>query len=73
MLGSGEAFARVERYWDDTDADPDDYLTAGLSYSPSAALGGPYHRARLTLAYQYRDGAALPDAHLVILQGQIAF
>ena len=73
VLGSGEAFARAERFWPDADGDPDDYLTAGLSYSPSAALGGPYQRARLTLAYQYRDGAALPDAHLVILQGQIAF
>lgn len=73
VFGRGEAFARAERYWADTDGDPDDYLTAGLSYSPSAALGGPYHRARLTLAYQYRDGAALPDAHLVILQGQLAF
>ena len=73
VLGSGEAFARVERYESDVDAGADDYLTAGLSYSPSAALGGPYHRARLTLAYQYRDGATLPDAHLVILQGQLAF
>ena len=82
VLRTGEAFVRVERLWTESglDLDPvldadgaDDYLTAGLSYSPSAALGGPYHRARLTLAYQYRDGAALPDAHLVILQGQIAF
>ncbi|WP_420455119.1 hypothetical protein [Rubrivirga sp.] len=72
-LGAGEVFARAERYWSDVDGDPDDYVTAGASYSPSAALGGPYHRARLTLAYQYRDGAALPDAHLVILQGQLAF
>ncbi|MDT7857739.1 hypothetical protein RQM47_13890 [Rubrivirga sp. S365] len=73
VLDHGEAFARAERFWADTDADADDYLTAGLSYSPSGALRGPYHRARLTLAYQYRDGAALPDAHLVILQGQLAF
>lgn len=71
--GAGEAFARAERYWGDVDADGDIYLTAGASYSPSAARGGPYHRARLTLAYQFRDGAALPDAHLVILQGQLAF
>ncbi|OZC03739.1 hypothetical protein BSZ36_12550 [Rubricoccus marinus] len=70
---SGEAFARAESYWSDVDARGDTYLTAGASYSPSAALGGPYHRARLTLAYQYRDGAFLPDAHLVILQGQLAF
>lgn len=73
VLGAGEAFVRGERFWSDLDADGDDYLTAGLSYSPSAARGGPYERARLTLAYQYRQGAALPDAHLVILQGQIAF
>ena len=73
VLATGEAFARAERFWDDVDRDGDDYLTLGASYSPSAALGAPYHRARLTLAYQYRDGAALPDAHLVILQGQLAF
>ena len=73
VLGAGEVFARAERFWTDADADPDDYLTAGLSYSPSAARGGPYRRARLTLAYQYRDGEGLPDAHLVILQGQLAF
>ncbi len=73
VLGAGEAFVRAERFWDDADAGGDDYLTAGLSYSPSAALGAPYHRARLTLAYQYRDGDVLPDAHLAILQGQLAF
>ena len=70
---AGEVFARAERYWTDVDADGDTYLTAGASYSPSAALGAAYHRARLSLAYQYRDGAVLPDAHLVILQGQLAF
>ena len=73
VLGHGEAFARAERYWSDVDASGDDYLTAGLSYSPSAARGGPYHRARLTLAYQYRASDALDDAHLVVLQGQLAF
>ena len=73
VLSDGEAFVRGERYWAEVGEDGDDYLTAGLSYSPSAALGGPYRRARLTLAYQYRDGAVLPDAHLVILQGQLAF
>ena len=71
VLGHGEAFVRAERYW--TSGDADSYATAGLSYSPSAALGGPYHRARLTLAYQYRNGAALPDAHQVIAQVQLAF
>ena len=73
VLGAGEAFVRAERFWDDVEADGDTYFTVGASYSPSAALGAPYHRARLTLAYQHRDGAVLPDAHLVILQGQLAF
>ncbi|PAP78858.1 hypothetical protein BSZ37_18510 [Rubrivirga marina] len=73
VLGAGEAFARAERFWADVEADGDDYLTAGLSYSPSAARGGPYERARVSLAYQYRGGGALGDAHLVILQGQLAF
>ena len=73
VLGAGEAFARAERYWADLDGDPSDYVTAGLSYSASAARGAPYHRARMTLGYQYRGGDALPDAHLVILQGQLAF
>ena len=73
VLGFGEVFARGELYRADADAESDRYLTAGLSYSPSAALGGPYQRARLTLGYQYRESAALSDAHLVILQGQLAF
>ena len=73
VLGAGEVFARAERYWADVDGPGDDYLTAGLSYSPSAAAGAPYARARFTLAYQHRDGAALPDAHQVILQAQLAF
>ena len=71
VLGAGEVFVRGEQYTSSRVTDR--YLTAGLSYSPSAALGGPYQRARLTLAYQLRDGDAVPDAHLVILQGQIAF
>ena len=73
VLEAGEVFARAERFWADLDGEGDNYLTAGLSYSLSAARGGPYERVRLTLGYQLRDGAALPDAHLVILQGQIAF
>ena len=73
VLGAGEAFARAERYWADVDGPGDDYLTAGLSYSPSAAAGALYQRARFTLAYQYRDGAVLPDAHQVILQAQLSF
>jgi hypothetical protein len=73
VLGHGEVFARGERFWADRGAGPDDYLTAGLSYSPSAARGAPYHRARLTLAYHYRASDALDSAHLVVLQGQLAF
>ncbi|MGB3542801.1 hypothetical protein [Rubrivirga sp.] len=73
VLGSGEVFGRVERYWDDADLEGDDFVTAGLSYSPSAARGAPYERARLTLAYHYRTSDVLEDAHLVVLQGQLAF
>lgn len=71
-LGHGEALARAERYWADVDASGDTYLTAGLSYSLSAARGGPYEAARLTLAYTGREVAGTP-AHLVVLQGQFAF
>ena len=73
VLGSGEAFARLERYWNDVDASGDDFVTVGASYSPSAARGAPYHRARLTLAYQYRTSDVLDEAHLLVLQGQLAF
>lgn len=73
VLNAGEVFARGERFWVDLDGEGDNYLTAGMSYSPSAARGGPYQRVRLTLAYQLRDGSTLPDAHLVILQGQFVF
>ncbi len=73
VLGHGEAFVRAERYWNDLDRSGDDFLTAGLSYSPSAARGAPYHRARLTLAYHFRTSDVLDRAHLVILQGQLAF
>ncbi|MEM1041312.1 MAG: hypothetical protein AAGI91_01665 [Bacteroidota bacterium] len=73
VFGYGEAFARAERYWNDTDRSGDDFLTAGLSYSPSAARGAPYHRARLTLAYHFRTSDVLDNAHLVVLQGQIIF
>jgi len=73
VFGHGEAFARAERYWNDVDRSGDDFITAGLSYSPSAARGAPYHRARLTLAYHFRTSEALDEAHLVVLQGQIAF
>ena len=71
ILKTGEAFVRAERFWSDTDSDPDDYLTLGLSYSPSAARGLAYHHARLTLAYSYREGVT-SQAHLVVLQGQLA-
>lgn len=72
VLGAGEAFARAERFWTDVDADGTDYLTAGLSYSPSAARGGLYERVRVTLAYQHRGGLG-PSAHLVLVQGQLVF
>ena len=73
VLGAGEAFARVERYWNDVEASGDDFLTLGASYSPSAASGGAYERARFTLAYHYRTSDVLDQAHLVVLQGQLAF
>ncbi|MEM6327934.1 MAG: hypothetical protein AAF791_12515, partial [Bacteroidota bacterium] len=73
VIGASEAFARYERYWDDRDLGGDDFVTLGASYSPSAARGAPYHRARLTLAYHYRTSPVLEDAHLVVLQGQLAF
>ncbi|MEM1126198.1 MAG: hypothetical protein AAGI71_06055 [Bacteroidota bacterium] len=73
VLDHGEAFVRAERFWADAGAGAEDYLTAGLSYSPSAARGAPYHRARLTLAYHYRASDLIDSAHLVVLQGQLAF
>ncbi|MEM1115154.1 MAG: hypothetical protein AAF845_15150 [Bacteroidota bacterium] len=73
LFGASEVFARGERYWNDVDAAGDDFLTAGVSYSPSAARGAPYERARLTLAYHYRTSEVLDEAHLVVLQGQLAF
>lgn len=80
VLRYGEAFARAERYWGDVDVEGDAYVTAGLSYSLSAARGLPYRRARVTLAYAYRDAAPTgpglvvdEDAHLVVLQGQLVF
>ena len=73
VLGAGEVFARAERYWNDTDLEGDDFATLGVSYSPSAARGAPYERARLTLAYHYRTSDVLNEAHLVVLQGQLAF
>ena len=71
LWGAGEAFLRGERFW--PDAGPSEtYLTAGASYSPSAAAGGRYRTARLTAAYAWRDVAGL-GAHLVVVQGQFAF
>ena len=71
VLGYGEAFARAERFWPDL-GPAETYLTAGASYSPSAAAGGRYRTARLTAAYAWRDVAG-ENAHLVVLQGQFAF
>lgn len=71
VLGHGEVFGRAERFW--PAAGPaETYLTAGASYSPSAAAGGRYRTARLTAAYAWREVAGA-EAHLVVLQGQFAF
>ena len=71
VLGAGEAFVRPERFW--PDAGPaETYLTAGASYSLSAAAGGRYRAARLTAAYAWRDAGGLA-AHLAVVQGQFAF
>lgn len=73
VFGYGEVFARYERLYADLDDVEGDYVTAGLSYSPSARRGGAYWRERVTLAYTN----ALPDegstVHLVVLQLQFAF
>lgn len=73
VLGHGELFARYERLYADLDRLESDYVTAGLSYSPSARRGREYWRERVTLAY----ANALPDegrtVHLVVLQLQLAF
>ncbi|WP_420455117.1 hypothetical protein [Rubrivirga sp.] len=71
VLGHGEAFGRAERFWP-AGGPAETYLTAGASYSPSAALGERYRTARLTAAYAWRDVAGAP-AHLVVVQGQFAF
>ena len=73
VLGHGEVFARGERFWSDVDGPGDDYLTAGLSYSLSAARGAEYRRVRLTAAYHYRASEPRGDAHVVAVQGQFAF
>ncbi len=73
VLGHGEFFARYERLYAALDDFEGDYVTAGLSYSPSARRGLPYGRERVTLAYTN----ALPEegrtVHLVVLQLQFAF
>ena len=73
VLGHGEVFARYERFWQDTDQDSEAFVSAGGSYSLSAARGGAYKTVRLTLAYTHRDAPRGDDAHLVVLQGQFAF
>lgn len=73
VLSHGEAFVRGERFWSDLDAEAEDYLTAGLSYSLSAARGEEYRRARITAAYHYRSSALRGNAHVVAIQGQFAF
>ncbi len=71
VLGAGEVFGRAERFW--PDAGPaETYVTAGASYSPSAAAGGRYRTVRLTAAYAWRDVDGLAG-HLAVVQGQFAF
>lgn len=73
MTSYSEVFARYERLYADLDMLEGDYVTAGLSYSPSARRGAAYWRERFTLAYTN----ALPDegatVHLVVFQAQLSF
>lgn len=75
VLRHGEAFARYERFYADTEEARDDYVTAGLSYSLSARRGLPYRQERLTLAYANAlpENASAADQHLVVLQLQFVF
>ena len=75
VLRHGEVFGRFERFWDAVDNGDTaaSYLTAGGSYSFSAAQGGDYKNARLTLAYANRSVVTDDNAHLLVLQGQFAF
>lgn len=73
LLGRSEALVRVERYWEDLDADAETFVTVGASYSASAARGDAFHRARYTLAYAFRDTPLGEDAHLAVVQAQFAF
>jgi hypothetical protein len=51
------------------------FVTAGGSYSISAARGLPYHEQRVTLAYANRlpESEGIGSEHLVVLQLQIVF
>ena len=73
VLGHGEAFARVEQFWEDADRGGATYGTVGLSYSASAALGRDYRDVRVTAAYTVRQDEVDDVGHLVIVQGQIVF
>lgn len=72
-----EGFARIESFDSDRNdaVQPDVYPTVGVTVSPSALRGAPFHRERVTLAWQRFDpGADGPDNEdLVFLQLQIAF
>ena len=75
VLSHGEVFARAERYYADDGADPDDFITAGASYSFSSARGLDYRQERVTLAYANAlPGAdAIATQHIVVLQFQFVF
>ena len=73
VLGHGEAFARVEQFWEDADGAGATYGTVGLSYSASAALGRDYRDVRVTAGYTVRQDEADDVGHLVVVQGQIIF
>ena len=68
----GEVFFRYEEFDADDGRGADAYVTAGASYSRSAARGRDYRQERVTLAYTNAvpgaDGAE--TEHLVVLQWQ---
>ena len=73
VLRHGEVFARAEQFWGDVEATGDTYGTVGLSYSLSAARGGPYGNLRITAAYTARRGVSDDMAHLFVVQTQVVF
>lgn len=71
-IDHGELFVRYEEFDADDGNGADAYVTAGASYSRSAANGHDYREERITLAYTNAvpgaDGAE--TEHLVVLQWQ---